>query len=86
MSFLRRFIDKVQAFRVAKQAGMAREIAELKKKTRIKTAPITKTPYEPGALGLSKVSAEIKKDYGRILSRRERKQSARKAFIKYYNN
>jgi hypothetical protein len=90
MNFLKRFIDKLQAFRVAKQAGLAREFAELKKKTRVKAERSTKTPYEPGTLGLSKVSAEIKKDYdGLILSRRDRKSLARfnnEAFVQYYNN
>jgi len=49
----------------------------------------TKAPYRPGTLGLSAVSEAIRRDYGRIVSRRERRQLARRggpAFRPYYNN
>jgi predicted alternative tryptophan synthase beta-subunit len=47
----------------------------------------TKAPYHPGTLGLSAVSEAIRRDYGRIVSRRERKRLARqgKPFRPYYN-
>lgn len=44
--------------------------------------------YKPGNAGLSKVSAAIKKEYGRIVCRTERKEIAREAKdrrIRYYN-
>lgn len=85
MNFLKRFIDKFQALRVATQAGQARELAELKKGQRLKPGRSEKKPYEPGTLGLSQVSAAIKKDHGKILSRRERKAMARAAFKRYIN-
>lgn len=89
MDFLKRFIDKVQAFRVAKQAGKARELAELKKGARVKAARSTKEAYKPGEIGLSQVSAEIKKEHGLIMSRRDRKQAAKNSntqFVRFYNN
>lgn len=86
MNIFKRFIDKLQAFRVAKQAGMARDLAELKKGRRVKAERSTKKPYEPGTLGLSKVSETIKKDHGRIVSRRERKQIAKQMFKRYIND
>jgi hypothetical protein len=48
----------------------------------------TKPPYRPGTLGVSAVSEAIRRDYGAILSRRERKRLARQggpAFRPYYN-
>jgi len=47
----------------------------------------TNPPYVPGTLGLSAVSEAIRRDYGAILSRRERKRLARqgKPFRPYYN-
>lgn len=85
MNLIKRFIDKTQAFRVAKQAGYARDLAELKKGQRLKPGRSEKKAYEPGTLGLSQVSASIKKDHGKILSRRERKSLARDAFKRYIN-
>ncbi len=85
MNLLKRFIDKMQAFRVAKQAGRVRELAELKKGQRLKPSRSQKKAYEPGTFGLSQVSAEIKNDHGKILSRRERKVLARAAFKRYIN-
>jgi hypothetical protein len=85
MNLLKRFIDKFQAFRVAKQAGRVRELAELKKGQRLKSGRSEKKPYEPGILGLSHVSAAIKKDHGKILNRRERKALAKAAFKRYLN-
>ncbi|OCA84467.1 hypothetical protein A8F94_17370 [Bacillus sp. FJAT-27225] len=86
MDFLRWFKDKAQALRVALQAGKAREFAEFKRAARPKKSKNTKPVYEPGTLGLSAVSASIKKEHGVILSRRERKQKAREAFKRHYNN
>jgi hypothetical protein len=46
-------------------------------------------PYRPGTLGVSSVSEAIHRDYGAILSRRERRQLARRggpAFRPYYND
>jgi hypothetical protein len=85
MNLLKRFIDKMQAFRVAKQAGRVRELAELKKGQRLKPGRPEKNPFEPGTLGLSQVSTAIKKDHGKILSRSERKAMARAAFKRYIN-
>jgi len=48
----------------------------------------TKPPYRPGTLGVSAVSEAIRRDYGAILSRRERKRLARQGgpvFRSYYN-
>jgi hypothetical protein len=73
---IRMFKDKMQAFRVARQAGALRELAETKKSTRVKSSRSTKVPYQPGSLGLSQVSTDIKKEYGSILSRHKRKQMA----------
>jgi len=50
-----------------------------------------KARYIPGTLGVSVVSESIKADYGRVLSRRERKRLANKfapfpvPFAPYYN-
>ncbi len=88
-NIIKRFVDKVQAFNVAQQAGMAREFAELKKGTRLKPSRSTKQPYQPGGIGLSQVSTAIKKDHGKVLSRRERKLTAKQngtAFATYYNH
>jgi len=54
--------------------------------TRTQTARI-KAPYRPGTLGLSAVSEAILRDYGRIVSRRERRQLAKQGmpFRPYYN-
>jgi hypothetical protein len=61
-------------FRAAKQAGIARQIAELKAGRRLKPDKSGKQKYKPGKLGLSAVSQAIKEKYGAILSRRERRQ------------
>jgi hypothetical protein len=48
-----------------------------------------RSPYRPGKLGLSAVSEAIQKDYGMILSRKERKQLAiqnGQAFRAYYSH
>lgn len=86
--FMKRFSDQRQAFRVAKQAGRARELAELKYRRMSKPEASGKKPYAPGSIGLSSVSAAIQKDHGSILSRRERKataKAARKPFTAYIN-
>jgi hypothetical protein len=47
-----------------------------------------KAPYRPGTLGVSAVSEAIHRDYGAILSRRERRRLAREGgptFRPYYN-
>lgn len=88
-NILKRFKDKAQAFRVAQQAGIAREFAEMKKSGRLKPSRSTKQPYQPGGIGLSTVSAAIKKDNGKILNRRDRKLLAKEngvALARYYNH
>lgn len=62
------------------------------RKRKAKGGRYGRTPYRPGKLGLSAVSTAIKKDYGgAILSRRERREYARKyrgfgaTFKAYYN-
>jgi hypothetical protein len=83
------FKDKMQAFRVARQAGKLRELAELKKGTRLKAPRSTKAPYQPGSIGMSKVSKEIKENYGHVVSRKGRRLLAKtdkKEFVRFYNN
>lgn len=49
----------------------------------------TKQAYELGALGLSGVSKSIKNDFGRVVSRKERKSLSKALgtpFQAYYNN
>lgn len=80
---------KAAALRLAKQMGAARDFAVAKANRQPKKVKRTKEPYEYGKLGLSAVSEAIQKDYGRILSRRERKSLAKQqgiAFKVYYNN
>lgn len=89
MNILKRFIDKAQAFRVSRIAGELRQLAEMRKGLKPKKEASNKVAYEWGTLGLSKVSAEIKNDYGQILSRRERKSLSIKKgepLVKYFNN
>ncbi|MFD0710586.1 hypothetical protein [Paenibacillus sp. GCM10027626] len=71
------FKDKKQAFRCAKQSAAAKEFAIFKSRRQLKAAKSEKTPYEPGKLGLSAVSEAIKAEYGRIITRRERKRLAK---------
>lgn len=88
-SFLKRFSDKAQAFRVAKQAAAIRQLAEMKANRKMKASKSTKKAYVPGTIGVSKVSQEImKQHYGILLSRRERRDIARhgnKKFVPVYN-
>lgn len=92
MNPIKKFITdpiKAMAFRIAKQAGAARDFAILKSRRQYKKPKSTKVAYTPGTLGLSQVSEAIKKDHGAILSRRERKALAKQqgvAMTRYYNN
>lgn len=65
-----------------------------RKKIKGKAAPVVtadsrvkKEPYKPGEIGLSQVSAAIKEEYGEVISRRERRQSATgsEPFKPFYN-
>lgn len=90
-SFLKRFKDKAQAFRVAQQAALYRQLAEMKAARRMKPAKSNKKAYEPGSIGVSNVTKEIMKQHDGILySRKERRSMARhgmsKAFVPVYNN
>lgn len=79
---------KAAALRIAKQAGAAREFAELKARRQFKREKSEKLPYEPGTIGLSAVSEAILNDYGHIMSRRERRALAKQQgvpFRAYYN-
>lgn len=87
-NLLKWFTDKAQALRSAKQAGVARQISEWKAARRPKKAKSTKVRYKPGSGSLSAVSAAIQKDYGAILSRRDRRRLAKLdevPFKPYYN-
>lgn len=80
---------KAIAFRLAKQAATAKDFAIAKARRQSKRPRSTKVAYVPGTIGLSSVSEAIKKDYGTILSRRDRKALAKEqgvAMTRYYNN
>lgn len=82
-----RFENKKDALKAALQAGAAHEYAVLKSRRQFKRPAQDKKEYERGSLGPSTVATAIKKEFGRILSRRERKQLAKstgKPFQKFY--
>lgn len=66
---------KQSFFNAAKQAGAAKQWAQMKANRRFKRDKSDKQPYKPGksVLGLSAVSEAIKKEYGVIAGRRVRK-------------
>ncbi|MEK5477547.1 hypothetical protein NYE70_11440 [Paenibacillus sp. FSL R5-0407] len=81
------FASKKDALTSAIQAGAARDYAVFKANRRFKRTALGKIPYRPGDRGPSGIATEIKKVYGRILSRRERKQHAKansQPFQKFY--
>jgi hypothetical protein len=68
--------DKGKAGRkLLAQVTAARQLAEMRKNLRFKPGKSNKTPYKPGVtvLGLSAVSEALKKEFGRIPGRRERR-------------
>ncbi|MFU1797640.1 hypothetical protein ACM1RC_27500 [Paenibacillus azoreducens] len=73
--------QKKNLYKAYLQAGAAYKYAEFKARRQFKRERSEKTPYKPGSIGLSVISSAIKKEYGRILSRKERKSLA-KAFGK----
>lgn len=84
--FIKRLVGLGDSIKTVKQARAARKL-EAKRRRKAGTYSHGR-PYAWGALGLSMVSAAIKKDYGMILSRRERKEAARSQGIQfkaYYN-
>ncbi|GBF73172.1 hypothetical protein PA598K_01457 [Paenibacillus sp. 598K] len=83
-------MDKKQAFRIAVQAGKARDFAFMKANKLFKRPKRDKVPYDPfkRSLGLSQVSAEIKRKYNHLCGRSDRRWIARKAnkfFVAFYN-
>lgn len=84
------FKDKASAFRTALQAGRAHDFAVAKANRRPKKKSMVerKPAYVPGSGSLSAVSQAIRKDYGTILSRKERRAHAKTygiPFKAYYN-
>jgi len=83
-------MDKKQAFRIAVQAGAARDFALMKANKQFKKPKRDKVPYNPfkRTLGLSDVSASIKERFTVINNRQERKYYARvfgDTFTAFYN-
>lgn len=71
-------MDKKQAFRIAVQAGKARDFALMKANKLFKRPKRDKVPYNPfkRSLGLSQVSQAIKDQLGAILDRKSRRAVA----------
>ncbi|MGM0882557.1 MAG: hypothetical protein ACQEXQ_16140 [Bacillota bacterium] len=67
---------KQSFFNAAKQAGAAKQWAQMKANRRFKRDKSDKQPFKPGksVLGLSAVSTAIKNEFGTVVSRRERRQ------------
>lgn len=70
---------KQSFFNAAKQAGAAKQWAQMKANRRFKPEKSDKQPYIPGksVLGVSAVSEAIIKDYGVLCNRRYRKMIAK---------
>lgn len=68
--------NKRYALIAALQAGAAYDFAIIKSRRQFKHDPSEKTAYIPGKLGPSVVATAIKKKYGGIISRKERKEFA----------
>ncbi|KGE20670.1 hypothetical protein [Paenibacillus wynnii] len=68
-----RITNKHSALIAALQAGAARDFAVAKSRRQFKHEKSTKKAYVPGNLGPSVVATAIKKEFGTILSRKERK-------------
>ncbi|AOZ91602.1 hypothetical protein [Paenibacillus crassostreae] len=73
---------KKYSLTAALQAGAAYDFAILKSRRQFKREKSDKKKYVPGKLGLSAVSTAIKKEFGTILSRKERRKSP--VFQKFY--
>lgn len=68
-------INKKVALTAAKQAGAAKAFAVWKSRRQFKREKTEKSPYVPGTIGLSEVSAAIRKEYaGQVASRKSRKK------------
>lgn len=81
------FTNKKDARSALNQSIAASEFAQFKANRRFKRPASEKKAYERGSIGPSVVASAIKNAYGRILSRRERKQLAKatgKPFQKFY--
>lgn len=79
--------DKKYSLKAALQAGAAYDYAQFKSRRQFKHEPSDKKPYKPGSIGPSVVATAIKKEFGAIFSRKERKQLAEisgKPFQKFY--
>lgn len=79
--------QKRNLFKAALQAGAARDFAIFKSRRQFKHDRSEKMTYKPGSIGLSIVSAAIKKEYGSVLTRSERKRLAKetgKSFQAFY--
>lgn len=72
-----RISNKRTALTAALQAGAARDYAMVKSRRQFKKEKTAKTAYAPGTLGLSVVATAIKKQYGDIISRADRKALAK---------
>ncbi|MEK3873689.1 MULTISPECIES: hypothetical protein [unclassified Paenibacillus] len=88
MKYTSRIKDKKYALIAAIQSGAAYDYATAKARRQFKRPASEKKPYQRGKLGPSAVAKAINDDYGRIVSRRGRKQHARVfdvKFQKYYS-
>lgn len=79
--------NKKHALTAALQAGAAHEFALIKSRRQFKREALEKKPYKPGSIGPSIIAIAIKKEFGSILSRSERKMLAKaykKPLQKFY--
>ncbi|OKP97752.1 hypothetical protein [Paenibacillus sp. P46E] len=82
------FSNKKFALIAALQSGAAYDLANVKSRRQFKHEASEKKAYVPGSLGLSSVSATIKKEYGGILNRTGRKllaKTRREARPRFYS-
>ncbi|GIO40180.1 hypothetical protein J41TS12_50410 [Paenibacillus antibioticophila] len=70
------FASKKDARMAFDQSAAARVVAQFNFNRRYKRSASEKKAYKPGNIGPSVIATAIKNAYGRILSRRERKQIA----------
>lgn len=73
-----RITNKRSALTAALQAGAARDFAIFKSNRKFKREASNKEAYVPGTLGLSVVATAIKKEYGGIISKANRKGKAKR--------
>ncbi|WP_338842084.1 hypothetical protein [Paenibacillus glucanolyticus] len=79
--------NKKYALTAALQAGAAHDFALFKSRRQFKSEASEKKPYKPGSIGTSIIATAIKKEFGSILSRSERKMLAKaykKPLQKFY--